>query len=57
MQTFLFDFAEDESGTTVIEYALVAALISVACIGAMATVGNILSGIFTAISTVVTAAL
>jgi pilus assembly protein Flp/PilA len=45
MQMFLWD----ESGVTAIEYALVCGLISVACIGAITTVGNSLLGIYTAI--------
>jgi Flp pilus assembly pilin Flp len=38
MQTFLLRFAENESGTTVIKYTLVAGLISVACIGAITAI-------------------
>ena len=57
MQTFLLRFAADESGTTVIEYALVAGLISVACIGAMTAVGNTFLTLYTAISAAVTASL
>jgi pilus assembly protein Flp/PilA len=57
MKPILMDFAADQSGTTVIEYGLLGALVSVACIGAMTAVGNTLLTIFTAISTAVTAAL
>ena len=37
----------DDSGATAIEYGLIAALISVASIGAMTTLGTSLVGIFT----------
>jgi pilus assembly protein Flp/PilA len=57
MRTLLLRFFEDESGVTAIEYALVGGLISVACIGAMTTVGNSLLVIYTAISTALTPAL
>ena len=48
MQIFV-RFFRDESGVTAIEYALVGGLISVACIGAITTVGNSLLGIYTTI--------
>jgi pilus assembly protein Flp/PilA len=57
MQTSLLRFVTDEAGVTAIEYALVCGLISVACIGAMTTVGNSLLVIYTAISTALTPAL
>jgi Flp pilus assembly pilin Flp len=57
MQTFLLRFAGNDSGTTVIEYALVAALISVACIGSITAVSITLSANYNAISTIVTAAI
>ena len=40
----------DESGATAIEYGLIAALISVAAIGAFTAVGSSLNGIFTTVS-------
>ena len=39
-------FAKDESGATTIEYGLIAALIAVAAIGAMTSLGESLSGLF-----------
>lgn len=39
-------FAKDESGATAIEYGLIAALIAVAAIGAMTSLGTSLSGLF-----------
>ena len=43
-------FVKDESGATAIEYGLIAALIAVAAITAMATVGTELIAKFTTIS-------
>jgi pilus assembly protein Flp/PilA len=43
-------FAQDESGATAIEYGLIAALISVAIIAAVTTMGGNLTNVFTAIS-------
>ncbi len=40
----------DESGATAIEYGLIAALIAVVIIGALTTVGQNLSGVFSAIA-------
>lgn len=44
-------FAQDESGATAIEYGLIAALISVAIIVAVSTLGNTLRGVFENINT------
>jgi pilus assembly protein Flp/PilA len=43
------NFLSDESGVTAIEYALIAALIAVAIIGAVTTVGTNISAEFTTI--------
>ncbi len=40
-------FCDDESGATAIVYGLIAALVSVAAIGALTTMGNTLQGIVT----------
>jgi pilus assembly protein Flp/PilA len=40
MKKFVSHFLGAESGTTVIEYGLIAALISVVCIGAMTFIGT-----------------
>jgi pilus assembly protein Flp/PilA len=40
-------FVKDESGATAIEYGLIAALISVACITIMGTLGTNLKNTFT----------
>jgi pilus assembly protein Flp/PilA len=40
----------DESGATAIEYGLIAALVSVAAIGALGTMGGSLTTIFTNVS-------
>ena len=42
---------KDESGATAIEYGLIAALVSVAAIGAMTAMGGSLNTMFTAVST------
>ncbi len=40
----------DESGATAIEYGLIAALVAVALIGALTTLGDSLTGIFNRVS-------
>jgi pilus assembly protein Flp/PilA len=52
----VIEFARDESGATAIEYGLIAALVSVAAIGAMTSLGNSLSGIFEEVSSELDAA-
>ncbi len=41
----------DESGATAIEYGLIAALVSVAAIGALTAMGGSLNDMFTSVST------
>ena len=48
--TTLRHFVRDESGATAIEYGLIAALVSVAAIGALSALGESLNSIFTFIS-------
>ena len=43
-------FAKDESGATAIEYGLIAALVSVAAIGALTAMGGSLSTMFNSVS-------
>ncbi len=43
-------FYADESGATAIEYGLIAALVSVAAIGALSTMGNTLNTLFGTVS-------
>ena len=50
-QTLFAHFIDDESGATAIEYGLIAALISVAIIGAATTLGTKLSSTFNKVST------
>ncbi len=47
---------KDESGATAIEYGLIAALVSVAAIGALTAMGNSLNQMFTTVSGALTAA-
>lgn len=44
-------FLKDESGATAIEYGLIAALVAVASIVALTSVGNSLSGLFNTVDT------
>ena len=50
MMTQIRYFIADESGATAIEYGLIAALVSVAAIGALTTMGNTLNTLFTTVS-------
>ena len=50
MKTLFNRFARDESGATAIEYGLIAALIAVAAIAAMTTLGTKLTSTFEAVS-------
>jgi pilus assembly protein Flp/PilA len=43
-------FVKDDSGATAIEYGLIAALVSVAIIGALSLLGDELNATFTAVS-------
>lgn len=47
---------KDDSGATAIEYGLIAALVSVAAIGALTAMGGSLNTMFTAVSTALTGA-
>ena len=49
MSNILILFVTDESGTTVVEYGLIAFLISIGIIGALAIIGSTLGGIYVAI--------
>ncbi len=49
-------FAKDESGATAIEYGLIAALVSVAAIGALTAMGDSLSDMFNMVSSELTSA-
>ncbi len=49
-------FVKDENGATAIEYGLIAALVSVAAIGALTALGTNLSNLFDTVSSAVTTA-
>jgi pilus assembly protein Flp/PilA len=51
MKNLFARFMKDEAGATAIEYGLIAALISVAIIGAVTSVGTELTTTFNSIST------
>jgi pilus assembly protein Flp/PilA len=46
----MIGFLGDENGATAIEYGLIAALVSVAAIGALTAMGNSLSTMFNTVS-------
>ena len=50
MRTLFIKLIKDESGVTAIEYALIAALVAVAAIAAMSTLGGSISGTFTKVA-------
>jgi pilus assembly protein Flp/PilA len=50
MLTQLKKFSRDESGATAIEYGLIAALVSMAAIAALGSMGDSLSNLFTSVS-------
>ncbi|MGN6671034.1 MAG: Flp family type IVb pilin [Candidatus Nucleicultricaceae bacterium] len=52
----LISFLQNEEGATAIEYGLIAALISVAILTILSTIGTDLSGIFTKIGDKLSAA-
>ena len=56
MKNLFSRFAQDESGATAIEYGLIAALIAVAAITAMQSLGNELSTTFSTVDTQLTEA-
>jgi pilus assembly protein Flp/PilA len=56
MHTLFLPFIDDQSGVTAIEYGLIAALIAVAIIVAVTTVGTDLTATFTSIGTVLAGA-
>jgi len=56
MRTSIARFVKDESGATAIEYALIAAGISVAILVAVTSVGTKLTGVFNTIATDLTPA-
>ena len=51
MSKMLSQFVKDESGATAIEYGLIAALVSIAAIGALTAVGTQLQATFTSVAT------
>ena len=50
MYNLLKNLIQDESGATAIEYGLIAALVSVAAIGALTAMGGSLNQMFTTVS-------
>ena len=56
MLTTAIRFARDEDGATAIEYGLIAALVSVAAIGALTAMGQSLNTMFNSVSTALSTA-
>jgi pilus assembly protein Flp/PilA len=56
MNNSIKNFLNDEDGATMIEYALLAALVAVAAIAGLKTLANAMKGTFTKVSTDLTAA-
>ena len=50
IMNFIKNFIAEEDGVTAIEYGLIAALIAVAIVGVVKTVGTDLSAVFTSVS-------
>lgn len=50
MKATIQKFTNDESGATAIEYGLIAALVSVAAIAALTTMGESLKGMFESVA-------
>jgi pilus assembly protein Flp/PilA len=53
----LIGFIKDEDGATAIEYGLIAALVSVAAIGALTAMGDSLSTMFETVSSAMSGAM
>lgn len=51
MKNIVSRFVKDESGATAIEYGLIAALISVVCVGVWGSVGSSLNTTFGTVNT------
>jgi len=51
MNNSIKNFLNDEDGATMIEYALLAALVAVAAIAGLKTLANAMKGTFTKVST------
>jgi pilus assembly protein Flp/PilA len=56
MFTLIYRFVKEDSGATAIEYGLIAALVSVAAIGALTAMGQSLSTMFNTVSTALSTA-
>ena len=52
----MIGFVKDETGATAIEYGLIAALVSVAAIGALTAMGGSLSTMFNSVSSAMSTA-
>lgn len=53
MQTFLSRFLADQSGSSAIEYGLIAAMVSVVLVGAVTTLGGKIADVFSQVAAAV----
>ncbi len=56
LKQLVLDFAQDESGQDLIEYALVAGLIGLGAVAAMSNLSTAISGAFSTVSSKLTSA-
>jgi pilus assembly protein Flp/PilA len=56
MSTLMDRFLDDEAGATAVEYGLIAALVSVAAIGALQAVGTSVAAVFSLVSSTLSSA-
>jgi pilus assembly protein Flp/PilA len=54
MKNFIVSFVRDEQGQDLIEYALLAGLISIVCVAAIASAGTKVSTVWAAVDTALT---
>jgi pilus assembly protein Flp/PilA len=49
MKNFIVSFVRDEQGQDLVEYALLAGLISIVCVGVISSSGNKISSVWSAV--------
>lgn len=56
MLRLIRDLKSDKKGVTLVEYALIAGLISVVCIALLTTMGSVISNLFSSINSALSSA-